>query len=373
MDLPVAPKTPIARRSSARFGLSLGKFGSQELLGSSMRRQSSGYGSDFSNPTSPRPNQRCLPSRPCDSLDIPDLPSDFYISPIDWSKDDVIAVVSNGSLALHDRKRQQENFYSLAMSQPTSVRFSANGENLAIGDECGEVRIYSMPHMEEFMKYDLFDTTVLCSDWYDTLLVSGSRDGSVGVVDVRENSPNIHTNMHREEICAVKFANDGMRIATSSNDCSVKIWDVRNIKSYVSMYTEHNAAVRAMHWSPMEDDVIATGGGTSDKTIRIWHVYTGETICHVDTGSQVCNLLWNGEYNEILSTHGFSQNQVALWRASDLMPIAQFHEHKQRVLYMAASPDQTRVATAAPSDSILIWKMFPSKRPVPNEDLGSVR
>jgi WD40 repeat protein len=96
--------------------------------------------------------------------------------------------------------------------------------------------------------------------------------------------------------------------------------------------------------------------------IRVWNAETGETIGDVNSGSQVCNLFWNEEYNEILSTHGFSQHQLALWRGSDLALMAQFYEHKQRVLFMAPSPDGTRVATAAPNDGLRIWKMFPSKR-----------
>jgi WD40 repeat protein len=71
----------------------------------------------------------------------------------------------------------------------------------------------------------------------------------------------------------------------------------------------------------------------------------------VNSGSQVCNLCWNEEYNEIQSTHGFSQHQLALWMASDLA-----------VLFMARSPDGTMVATAAPNDGLRIWKMIRSKR-----------
>jgi WD40 repeat protein len=120
-------------------------------------------------------------------------------------------------------------------------------------------------------------------------------------------------------------------------------------------------------------DVIASGGGTTDKTIRIWNVATGEDLASTNTGSQVCNLFWNEEYNEILSTHGFSQYQVALWRASDLTPIAQFHEHKQRVLFLAHSPDGTKVVTAAPGDDIRIWKMFPSTRMTFDQTLSGLR
>ena len=30
--------------------------------------------------------------------------------------------------------------------------------------------------------------------------------------------------------------------------------------------------------------------------------------------SQVCNLVWSKNVNEIVSTHGYSQNQVVVWK-----------------------------------------------------------
>jgi len=115
--------------------------------------------------------------------------------------------------------------------------------------------------------------------------------------------------------------------------------------------------------------VIVTGGGTADKTIRLWNTTTGETVRAVDTGSQVCNLYWNAEYNEIVSTHGFSQNQIALWKGADLAPVASFHTHKQRVLFMCASSDGTTIAIDAPDDAMQVWAMFPPRGEPPSQSL----
>ena len=34
----------------------------------------------------------------------------------------------------------------------------------------------------------------------------------------------------------------------------------------------------------------------------------------IDTKSQVSSLLWNKEHKEIVSGHGFSQNQLVVWK-----------------------------------------------------------
>ncbi len=47
---------------------------------------------------------------------------------------------------------------------------------------------------------------------------------------------------------------------------------------------------------------------------RFWNTVSGMPLNCIDTGSQVCNLVWAKNVNEIVSTHGYSQNQVVIWR-----------------------------------------------------------
>lgn len=56
-------------------------------------------------------------------------------------------------------------------------------------------------------------------------------------------------------------------------------------------FHEHTAAVKALAWNPHVSGVLATGGGTQDKTIRFWNVADGTMLNELDTGSQVRFLL----------------------------------------------------------------------------------
>jgi WD40 repeat protein len=281
---------------------------------------------------------------------------------LDWSSNDLIAInVARGICFINPRTAEVNNAID-GDSCMTSLKFDPNGASLGIGNEDGIFAIYSTSTLRQRSCFWLFQSSFLSCDWKDNVIVAGSRSGDISRLDTREKASTIFEHMHADEVCTVRFGIDSNLIATSSNDSLVKIWDLRNMDTPFQTYEEHVAAVRGLQWSPVSRDIIATGGGTSDRTLKQWNVNTGETISSVSTGSQVCNLFWNAEYNEILSTHGFALHQLALWRGSDLAPIAQFYEHTQRVLFMAVSPDETRVATAAPGDDIQIWKMFPSKR-----------
>ena len=80
----------------------------------------------------------------------------------------------------------------------------------------------------------------------------------------------------------------------------------------------------------------ASGGGTADRTIRFWNILTGQCLQSVDTGSQVYNLSWSHSSSEFVSTHGYSQNQIIIWRYPSLVQIAKLTGHTTRVLYLVS-------------------------------------
>ena len=91
--------------------------------------------------------------------------------------------------------------------------------------------------------------------------------------------------------------------------------------------------------------LLASGGGTADRCIRFWNTLTSTPLNCVDTGSQVCNLMWSKNVNEVVSTHGYSLNQIIVWRYPSMTKVATLTGHTYRVLYLAMSPDgQTIVA-----------------------------
>lgn len=55
---------------------------------------------------------------------------------------------------------------------------------------------------------------------------------------------------------------------------------------------------------------------------RFWNTTTGCALEKIDTGSQVCNLSWSRNVNEIVSTHGYSQNQVVVWKYPTMTKLA---------------------------------------------------
>lgn len=82
----------------------------------------------------------------------------------------------------------------------------------------------------------------------------------------------------------------------------------------------------------------------------------------IDTGSQVCNLAWSQNTQEIVSTHGYSQNQICVWKYPTMSLLTTLTGHSYRVLYLSMSPDGQHIVTGAGDETLRFWTLFNKER-----------
>lgn len=158
-----------------------------------------------------------------------------------------------------------------------------------------------------------------------------------------------------QEICAIKWSPAGDYFACGSNDNTMMVFSPKI--NHPILKKKHEAAVKAIAWSPNHYGLLATGGGTADCKIKLWNIHKQKLINETDTGSQVCSLLFSQHENEIISTHGFSSNEVAVWKSPKLKKIKSLIGHTQRVLYQAMSPDGNYIVSGAGDETLRFWNL----------------
>jgi cell division cycle protein 20 (cofactor of APC complex) len=168
---------------------------------------------------------------------------------------------------------------------------------------------------------------------------------------------------HEQEVCGLKWSPSGQQLASGGNDNLLHIWDSASTSSgsnspYLHRLDDHQAAVKALAWCPFQSNLLASGGGTADRCIKFWNTHTGACVNSIDTQSQVCALQWSKHEREILSSHGFSQNQLCLWKYPSMVKMAEMTGHTSRVLHLAQSPDGYTVASAAGDETLRFWQVF---------------
>ncbi|KAG6449846.1 fizzy-related protein homolog [Manduca sexta] len=320
---------------------------------------------------SPRKATRKISRIPFKVLDAPELQDDFYLNLVDWSAQNVLSVGLGSCVYLWSACTSQVTRLCDLSSEGnavTSVAWSERGHLVAVGTQKGHISVWDVASNKEVSKLQGHIARVGALAWNGDILSSGSRDRHIRQRDTRA-SPSQSARVlqgHRQEVCGLKWSPDGQSLASGGNDNKLFVWSMHST-SPVQTYSSHVAAVKAIAWSPHQHGLLASGGGTADRCIRFWNTLTSQPMTYVDTGSQVCNLAWSKHSSELVSTHGYSQNQILVWKYPSLTQVAKLTGHSYRVLYLALSPDGEAIVTGAGDETLRFWNVF-SKTPSHKEN-----
>ncbi|EGW33594.1 uncharacterized protein SPAPADRAFT_50456 [Spathaspora passalidarum NRRL Y-27907] len=312
---------------------------------------------------SPQKKPRTISKVPYRVLDAPELSDDFYLNLVDWGAQDILAVGLGDSVYLWDGSTQSvDRLCNLNKDKVTSLNWIGSGTHLAIGTLKGMVEIWDATKIKCIRTMSGHSLRVSSLAWNEHILSSGSRDRSILNRDVRIEDHYVNKfESHKQEVCGLKWNVEENKLASGGNDNNLFVWDGLN-PTPLYHFTDHTAAVKAIAWSPHQRGILASGGGTADKTIKIWNTLTGNLVNDVNTGSQVCNLIWSKNSNELVSTHGYSRNQIIVWKYPSMQQIAQLTGHTYRVLYLSLSPDGETIVTGAGDETLRFWNVFEKSR-----------
>lgn len=240
-------------------------------------------------------------------------------------------------------------------------------DTLAIGLENGDIEIWDTNLVKRIRTLQGHVQRVSSLSWNNNILSTGSLDSSILNHDIRDKNHIIERfQYHTKEVCGLKWSFDGTQLASGSNDNTLCIWDINSHREPKHTFTSHRAAVKALAWSPLDKNLLASGGGTKDKSIKFWDTEEGTEICSLKTSAQICSLIWSKNSKEIISSHGYEKNELFVWKYlphKPEMPVvktAELSGHDSRVLHLAISPNGTTVASTAPDETLRFWKVFQS-------------
>ena len=312
---------------------------------------------------------RAIPKAPYKVLDAPLLQDDFYLNLVDWGAADILAVgLGNTAYTWTYSTSQIEKISELEDgNMVTGIGWDQDGKVLGIGTQTGRVQLWDASRKQITASFDDHHERVGAVSIFNSLLLSGSRDRTIKLRDLRAPRNSIVTyRNHKQEVCGLKWSPDGQYFASGGNDNLLYVYSPKTL--HPLMRKKHKAAVKAIAWSPKVSGLLASGAGTADKCIRLWNVSDRKLLACRETGSQVCNVLFSKRADELITTHGFSNNEINIWRTNGVNKIHTLMGHTSRVLYLAMSPDGSKIVTGAGDETLRFWDLsYPidnSKLPV---------
>ncbi|KAF9566059.1 WD40 repeat-like protein [Agrocybe pediades] len=195
----------------------------------------------------------------------------------------------------------------------SSISWVQKDSTLAVGTLAGRM------HISDANTLKILKTIPVGADgalaWNSHVLSSGSRDRMVHHRDVREPSqrPFRKRAGHRQELGGLKWSGDSASGGPAGNPMLA-------------------TAVKALAWDPHVSGVLAISGGTQDKHLRFWNVINETMLKNLDTGSQVCNLIWSQTSHE----------QIYIWKYPSLSMIASLTGHTDRIIVTGAGDEALR-------------------------------
>jgi len=311
---------------------------------------------------------RYIPQAPEKILDAPELMDDYYLNLLDWSSTNILAVALGQTVYLWNASTGNIEELCTTPGEDdyvTSVAWVQEGNYIGVGTNHNEVQIWDVGAMRQLRNMKGHRGRVSSLAWNKHTLSSGSRDSSIINHDVRvaQHVTARLEGAHQQEVCGLKWSTDGKSLASGGNDNLLNVWDVTSQTGSAPRHqmAHHQAAVKAIAWCPHQANLLASGGGTADRKICFWNTSTGALLNEIDTNSQVCSLLWSKHEKELLSSHGFTQNQLTLWKYPSMVKVSELTGHQSRVLHLACSPDGNTVVSGAADETLRFWKVFGSE------------
>uniref|UniRef100_I3KHW2 Gem nuclear organelle associated protein 5 n=1 Tax=Oreochromis niloticus TaxID=8128 RepID=I3KHW2_ORENI len=198
----------------------------------------------------------------------------------------------NGEASDIDKLIRDTNDIKHKLSPHTDLSWKPDGKVVAIGNEDGCIDVYQAPSLKLLCSIQQHHKIINTLRWHHDhssapelhcLLASGSSNAIVYVHDLLfcflENppeSPVVLTEPYRR-LCGHTAKITGMawsphhnaQLVTVSYDGTAQVWDVLE-EAAVSNYRGHVGYLLCVDWSPVDPDVIWTGG--KDFTLQEWNV-----------------------------------------------------------------------------------------------------
>ncbi len=251
-----------------------------------------------------------------------------------------------------------------------SVAFSADGQRLATSDTSGNIQIWEVPSGRQLVicKGHKHWTWAVAFSPDGQFLASASDDYLVKLWDAHTGECLKTFVGHTYSVNAIAFSPDGQSIATSSQDATIRLWNLQasadlsqaiafNSRSGVVndsvQLVGHQGRVWSVAFSP---DGQTLASSSEDQTIKLWDLSTDQCLKTL-TGHQgwVKSIAFSP--NGKLLASGSFDHTIKVWDVETSACLRTLSGHASTVTAIAFNPDGDALASSSYDQTLKLWNV----------------
>jgi len=218
--------------------------------------------------------------------------------------------------------------------------YSSDGDMLATAGASKYVFLYNMQRM--------------AGNW--AAAKRSSKDMMITVIKPRDAG---NPDGHAGRIARVAWAAGNDRIASASDDGTVRVWNIPHGGRFLAVCEGHEGGVTDVGWDAAAERLLSAG---ADGSVRTWDATDGRPL-RVMAGQHrgaVAAALFTpeGGGRRIVSA-GKTDRQIVLWESATGLPMQVLEGLHEGVIHcLAGRPDGLHVATGSGDKSIGVWRVL---------------
>jgi WD40 repeat protein len=317
---------------------------------------------------------------PIKSFDFENVSDNFYLNTLDMWDITRIALGTRNRLEVFDGTKfpMEEGFSRYIYDSPSEilcVKF-LNSNRLVFSDGNCALKLKDLNREIEIFKFDTLQRKFLTIDFdpsKEHIVFLGSDKSTVDCFDLKERKfYHLYKHDNINEVCKVLYSPKNKLLISGGNDNKIIIFDI--FKREIIHTFKHKAAVKGLALN-FSEKFLASGGGTFDKTIKIWDLKKFTLISENLTDSQITNIEFFP--NDILAvSNGYISNNINIFNLNQdkkpdgilslvkdtkplniLKKVSVFEKHVKRILYMSKSKCNNYLVSLSTDGNLKIWKV----------------